>query len=179
VTEAEQKIAQRWAATKDVLNERQRRIWAGAEAKSIGRGGIAQVSRATGLAPRTIADGIEEIKANDLRKSADQLQTPAEFAALTGLIRRPGGGRKPITCIDPTLATDLQALLEKQQGALGVEDGQNVKSLRSLAKQLEDMGHKVGYETIRKLLKNNNFKFTKESVTKERQQKRNSKLINS
>ena len=47
-------VRQRFAAVKSTLNERQRRIWAAAEAKELGYGGISTVTRATGISRRAI-----------------------------------------------------------------------------------------------------------------------------
>lgn len=43
-----------------VFDERSRRIWAAAEARSIGRGGIARVAEATGMSRMTIRAGARE-----------------------------------------------------------------------------------------------------------------------
>jgi DNA-binding phage protein len=40
------------------LNEKNRRLWAAIEAQSLGRGGISQVARATGLSRTTIYAGM-------------------------------------------------------------------------------------------------------------------------
>ena len=45
------------------MNERVRRLWAGAEAQLIGRGGITRVSKATGVAHTTIRSAIRELAA--------------------------------------------------------------------------------------------------------------------
>ena len=52
--QADSPIAQRWQLMREHLNERQRRTFAAAEARVVGRGGIAQVVAATGI-PATIA----------------------------------------------------------------------------------------------------------------------------
>ena len=44
-----------------LLDERQRRIFLAAEAKTYGRGGISTVSRLSGVAPYTIRQGLKEI----------------------------------------------------------------------------------------------------------------------
>src|SRR5262245_59530436 len=80
------------------LNERTRRLAAAAEASAIGRGGIARVSRATGVSRRAIASGL------------DQLKAPDELEA--GRIRRPGGGRKRAVETDTTLRADLERLID-------------------------------------------------------------------
>src|SRR5215510_8911542 len=80
------------------LNERTRRLAAAAEAAALGRGGIARVSRATGVSRRAIAAGLDELKA------PDDLNV--------GRIRRPGGGRKRTVETDATLRADLERLID-------------------------------------------------------------------
>ena len=78
-----------------VLDERTRRIVAAAEAQALGRGGVTRVAQVTGLARST------------LRRGMDELEAPAT-AAPGARVRRPGGGRKPLTDHDPTLLADLE-----------------------------------------------------------------------
>ena len=47
-------ILEKFEALWPVLNERTRQLWAGAEARALGRGGIARVARATRLVPGTV-----------------------------------------------------------------------------------------------------------------------------
>ncbi len=61
------------------LTERQRRLWAGAEARAMGRGGISAVVRATGMARTTVMRGLAELDGEDLP---------------FGRSRRTGGGRR-------------------------------------------------------------------------------------
>lgn len=48
-----------------LLDERQRRIFLAAEAKTYGRGGISTVSRLSGVAPYTIRQGLKEIDSGE------------------------------------------------------------------------------------------------------------------
>lgn len=80
------------------LDERARRIWAATEAKAAGRGGIALVSRATGISLSTIARGLKELEAGETTGP--------------GRVRRPGGGRRPLLESDLTLLVDLEGLVE-------------------------------------------------------------------
>ncbi len=50
-------IGVKFRALAGELNERQRRLWAGSEARAAGRGGIAGTARATGMALDTIRKG--------------------------------------------------------------------------------------------------------------------------
>src|SRR5512132_1677664 len=79
------------------LDERQRRLLAGAQARALGRGGVAVVARTSGMSHSTVHLGIREI---------DQGPQPA------GRIRRPGAGRPKATDRDPGLLAALDALVE-------------------------------------------------------------------
>ena len=52
--------ARRYAVLRPHLNERQRRLLLGVEARELGRGGIKAVAEATGVHPDTIARGVRE-----------------------------------------------------------------------------------------------------------------------
>ena len=91
-------IGERFRALAGELNERQRRLWAASEARAAGRGGIAATARATGISVPTIRKGMREFAAGERLEP--------------GRVRRPGGGRKPITEIDPTLLADLERLVD-------------------------------------------------------------------
>ena len=58
----ESAIRERWLLVRDELDERGRRIWAEAEARSHGRGGIAAVVRATEISEATVCRGIAEVR---------------------------------------------------------------------------------------------------------------------
>ena len=61
--DAEKLVRQKWRLLKATLDERQRRLWAGAEAGAIGFGGVAAVARATKLAISTVRKGRDEVRA--------------------------------------------------------------------------------------------------------------------
>src|SRR3954451_14996104 len=135
----ERAIRERYEAIRDQLDERGRRLFAAAEARSVGRGGVMAVCRATGLARSTIERGLEDL---------DQPAPPA------GRVRRAGSGRRRLTAKDPTLLEDLRRLVEP------VTLGDPMRPLlwvsRShvkLAKALQKMGHAVSPNTVRKLLR--------------------------
>ena len=72
---------------KPELDERSRRLWAAAEANSLGYGGVAAVSRAIGIAESTIRIGKRELADNIAYKNTDK----------SVRIRKKGGGRKRLT----------------------------------------------------------------------------------
>jgi hypothetical protein len=79
------------------LDERQRRLVMGAEARALGHGGIRLVARAAGVREATVSAGVYELEAG---------KEPL------GRVRRPGGGRKRAADLDPGLVPALLALVE-------------------------------------------------------------------
>ena len=94
----ERPIRERWLIVRDEFDERGRRMWAAAEARSHGRGGIAAVVRATGISGATVRRGIAEVNSGD--------------RAPEGRVRRPGAGRPAIGEREPGLREALLALFE-------------------------------------------------------------------
>lgn len=93
-------IKLRYEALDPLLDERGRRRFSAAEAQAAGRGGVAAVSRITGIARSTIGRGLAELRGE------------AEPDAAPDRVRRKGGSRKPLVAIDPTLLSDLKELFE-------------------------------------------------------------------
>lgn len=135
---SEIQIRQKYMLLKDTFNERTRRLFAAAEAHSLGRGGIAIVSRATGLERHTIARGIKDLF-EDKKLSVDS-------------IRKQGAGRKKTTSVDKTLKTDLEKLIEPTtRGDPESRLKWTTKSLRNLSKELKKK-HKTSHRMIAELL---------------------------
>src|SRR5271154_3017210 len=92
-------IREKFEALRGDLDERARRLWAAAEANALGHGGLKAVAEATGMSQSTIVFGQKE-----LREPPDE--------GMARRIRRPGGGRKPITETSPGIVAALDALVE-------------------------------------------------------------------
>src|SRR6478752_5511271 len=90
-------LAAKFEAIMPHLDERQRRLLMGAEARSIGHGGIRLVARAAGVREATVSVGVDELECGE---------------PPLGRARRPGGGRKRAVDLDPALRTALLALVE-------------------------------------------------------------------
>jgi len=134
-------IKLRYEAVRPVLDERGRRRFAAAEALTAGWGGIAAVSRATGIARSTIGYGLRELRG----KAPD---------STLGGVRRKGAGRKPLTQTDPTLLSDLEKLVDPATRGDPMSPLKwTSKSLRNLAAGLGAMGHRVGHDVVGMLLK--------------------------
>jgi transposase len=135
----EPEVTARFEMLAPFLNERTRRLAAAAEAAAIGRGGIARVSRATGVSRRAIASGL------------DQLKAPDDVGA--SRIRRPGGGRKRTVETDATLRADVERLIDPvTRGDPESPLRWTCKSIRKLAEELRRMGHATSHRMVAELL---------------------------
>src|SRR5215208_7192775 len=95
-------------------------------------GGIAATARATGIARSTIGRGLKDL--------ADGSDLPA------GRVRRPGGGRKPLTEVDAKLLDDLLGLVSPRERGDSMSPLRwTCKSLRRLAAELRDLGHQISH----------------------------------
>lgn len=135
----EEIISKKYNLLKPFLDEKSKRLFVAAEALSIGEGNISIVSRATGISEDTIRKGCNELKSG-ISPSNDK-------------IRSPGGGRKKIVDIDPTLLSDLEALIEPtSRGDPESPLRWTCKSLRNLAGELQNMKHKVSHARVADML---------------------------
>jgi hypothetical protein len=93
------------------LDERSRRLLAGAAATILGRGGIIAVAQACGLERHTVAAGVSDLR--DLGASSEVARSVTDQLAASGpaRIRRHGGGRKRLADKDAGLLDDLTALV--------------------------------------------------------------------
>jgi Rhodopirellula transposase DDE domain len=131
-------IRERFVAVGRDLNERSRRLFAAAEARTAGFGGITAAAQATGVARSTIGRGLKDLD---------------DPASLSGVVRRPGSGRPALTAADPTLLEELRQLLEPATKGDPMRPLRWVsKSHAKLAAALCAMGHQVSKSTIPKLL---------------------------
>ncbi|XIG79576.1 ISAzo13 family transposase [Streptomyces sp. SGAir0957] len=115
----------------------------GAEALSLGHGGIRLVAAAAGVREGTVSRGAAEL---------DSGQAPL------GRIRRPGGGRKKAVDLDPGLRPALLALVEPDERGDPMSPLRwTTKSTRKLAAELTRQGHRVSADTVAGLLREEGF----------------------
>ena len=154
----ESSIKERYERLKPVLDERTRRLFAATEALAYGRGGIRVVARVTGLAPRTIGVGIKEVR------GLEAGLLPTERLR----IRRPGGGRKRGTEKDPELLGALLKLVDPvTRGDPMSALRWTAKSVRHLARELCEQGHKVGKDLVARLLREEGYSLQANRKTNE------------
>jgi len=155
---AVERIRQKFRALLPMMDERLRRQWAAAEAVAVGWGGVTLMSSATGLARNTIAAGIEELEHRQAH--------PQE--AVDVRIRRPGGGRKPLTQSDPGLQQALEALVDPvTRGHPQSPLRWTCKSTSKLAEELSRQRHPVTDRTVAALLKQSGYSLQANRKTKE------------
>ena len=150
----EHAIGERYRAVAGALNERQRRVWAGAEALSHGRGGIAAVARASGMSERTVSRGKREAASGETLDA--------------GRVRARGAGRKALSQIDPGLLEALEGLVRDE--ARGDPESPllwTAKSVRHLARALREQGHEIHFTSVPKYLRALDFSMQGNRKTKE------------
>jgi transposase len=125
------------------LDERQRRLLMGAEARALGHGGIRVVARAAGVREATVSQGAAEL---------DRGEEPL------GRVRREGGGRKRLADLDLGLRPALLALVEPDERGDPMSPLRwTTKSLRALSAELARQGHRAGPDTLADLLHEEGF----------------------
>ena len=135
------------------LDERQRRIMAAVEARSLGRGGITRVAEATGMSRSTVTGAVKELEAG---------------LVVTDRVRRPGGGAKSITEKYPTLEGALKALVDPEtRGDPESALLYTLKSTRQLAAELQAQGYEVSHEMVAQLLRRLRYSLQANAKTRE------------
>jgi transposase len=137
--EAEQIVKAKFIALSPVMNELSRRRWAATEARSLGYGGVAIVSRATGLSRTTITKGLVE-----LSSKLHLTQTK---------VRHSGGGRKKLSEEDRSVLTALEQLVDPMTRGDPMSPLRwTCKSTAKLASELKKQGHTISARTVARLL---------------------------
>jgi hypothetical protein len=147
-------IKARFDAVSSFLDERGRRLFAASEARTAGRGGIAAVARATGIARSTISRGLEDLRRGPIGPS--------------NRVRRRGGGAKRATELQPGL---LDALNELVQSSIRGDPEAPLlwlsKSQRKLSAALTEQGFTAGQKLVGRLLKRLGFSLQANAKTRE------------
>jgi hypothetical protein len=131
-----------WLKVLSTLNERQARLFVAERALTLGRGGISQMSRLTGISRPTIMKGAAELVAKG-----------GLPAVVEGRVRKPGGGRRKVEEVDPGLRRELVRIMEETTAG----DPMSLlkwtsKSTRAIAEQLAGQGHPVSSVTVGRCL---------------------------
>lgn len=146
-------LAVKFAVLWPHLDERQRRLLMAAEARGLGHGGIRAVARAAAVSETTVRKGVYELEAGE---------------EPLGRVRRPGGGRKRLTDLDPRLRPALLELVEPDERGDPMSPLRwTVKSTRTLARELTQAGHKTSADTVAGLLREEGFSLQANAKTLE------------
>ena len=148
-------LSRRFGVLLPYLDERQKRLALGTEARLIGHGGVRAVALAASVSEATVRAGVSELEA-------------ADSSLPIGRSRRPGGGRKRASQHDPSLVEALLRLVEPDERGDPMSPLRwTTKSLRHLADELSTSGHPVSAPTVGRLLKTNGFSLQSTSKTLE------------
>jgi hypothetical protein len=138
VVAVEEALARKFEVLWPHLDERQRRLVMGVEARELGRGGLSVVARAAGVSLPTVRKAAREV---------DQGPEPSPRA------RRPGAGRKRLADKDPGLVAALEAMVDPAtRGDPESPLRWTTKSTRQLAGALSEGGHAVSSWTVGQVL---------------------------
>ena len=138
-----------------VLDERSRRLWAIAEAESLGYGGQSIVSAATGISRTTI--NVEAVRR--VSKTAENNEKR---------IRLPGGGRKKLIKTEPGVLEAIESLVEPTtRGDPESPLRWTCKSTRQLAAALNTQGFQIGRQSVASLLDGLGYSLQGNRKTKE------------
>lgn len=139
------------------LDERGRRRWAAAEARSLGWGGVSAVAGATGISDRTIRNGIRELDDPD--------------ALPPGRQRKQGAGRHSREQEQPGLINALEKLLDPvSRGDPMSPLRWSCKSTHTLAIELNSQGFAVSSTKVAALLKSRGYSLQSNRKTVEGKQ---------
>jgi len=158
-----EQIKMRYEMLDSILGEKQRRRFLAVEAKALGRGGVSLVARATGASRNTIVAGLKELdQPSELPDKPQVVEGKKKRRRTRGgrmpvaenkRQRKPGGGRKRTTALDPTLQSDLEALIEPFAAGDPCSPLRwTCKSVSTLTEELKKQGHSTSTRMVHELL---------------------------
>lgn len=152
-------IEAKYQALSGRLDEAALRVWAAAEARSLGRGGVSAVAKAIGMSRTTIHAGLSELKAPLLSASKGSGRPR---------VRAAGGGRKKLVDKDASLLIALDALVEPTSRGDPMSPLRwTCKSTYRLSEELKRQGYDVSQRTVCDLLSQMGFSLQSTRKTRE------------
>jgi len=144
-SDTEKLIRTKWRRLKASMDERLRRLWAGAEADALGWGGVATVARATRMAISTVRKGRDEVRAGKPPKD------------LVRVRRSPG--KRPFDVAHPEVWPALERLVDPiTRGDPESPLRWTSKSTQKLASELAaQYGIHISDRTVAKLLREHGY----------------------
>ena len=137
LSESERNIRRKLSELFPLLNERQRRLVAAAEARDFGRYGVTVVSRLTGMSRETIYRGLRELgEQDDISR-----------------VRIEGGGRKKLSDAIPELLAAIEGIVgESTRGDPESPLRWTCKSVRNIAEELHQKGFDLSRQSVANIL---------------------------
>lgn len=130
----------RWRAVFATLNEHQGRLFAASQAMDLGSAGPLLLARITGLSPRTIERGMQELRQGVFPLGPERA-------------RRSGSGRPKCEEADSELLAALETLMDENTAGDPLSLLRwTSKSTRKIAANLKQQGHDVSHTTVMRLL---------------------------
>jgi len=129
-----------WLATLLECNEVQRRRLAGVKAIEIGRGGLLQVCKLTGMSHHTVIKGMKEVR-NTKKQQTTRL-------------RKEGGGRKKIIDKNPNVKKEIEDILEENTAGDPMSRLKwTNKSTYTIAEGLKNKNQNISEVTVGRIIK--------------------------
>jgi hypothetical protein len=126
-----------------LLDERQRRLFAGLESLKFGRGGDARIAALLEMDPHTVARGRVELLAGDIDPER---------------VRSSGGGRKTVQQKESGIADRIYAILRDDVAGDPIDGTRwTRRTTQSIASALTEAGVEISASTVRKLLREMGF----------------------
>lgn len=126
------------------MDQRARRLWAGSEAITFGRGGIRAVAEAMEISQQVVIAGSPELKG----------ENAGRVPPAGGRQRRPGGGPKAKAEQEPGLVKAVEEIVDRATRGDPMRPLKwTAKSLDKLCGDLKQPGWQVSPPTIRKILR--------------------------
>jgi hypothetical protein len=142
--DSEQLVRQKWRLLKATMDERARRLWAGAEAGAIGYVGVVAVARATGMAISTVRKGRDEVRAG---------ARPDDVVKV-----RRSSGKRPFEVARPEVWPALEKLVDPlTRGDPESPLRWTCKSTHALSAELFAQGIRVSDKMVAKLLREHGY----------------------
>ena len=143
--DTERVVRQKWHLLNATMDERVRRLWAGTEADAIGHGGVAAVSRATGMAISTVRKGRDEARAGARRDDVVRV--------------RRSSGKRPYAIAHPEVWPALENLVDPvTRGDPESPLRWTCKSTQTLSVELAARhGIRISDKTVAKLLREHGY----------------------